>query len=165
MVADPSDKKPVLLRGKNRTKTLEATIGGVNLQLWDFETADVQPCVRLAFTSCEEANGSTKLELDGADSYIDLDATQADLLAIAIYHWAGSEKSDGPNHNVLSMRLKVGALSMVFHGRHHKQDAHLELCLSRERGTPVTATLSYVEATILGALLKSLIDEEPVPSS
>jgi hypothetical protein len=153
-------KKPVLLNGKGRSKSLDLTIGRIRLELWDFEKTGERAFVRLSFISHEEQSRREDEDKGAPELYVDLDAMQADSLAIALGCWEKSLDSNAPQDSDPNMCLRIGAISIVAHGRHHERGALLELRLIHENNMPVTAKLTRVEADVLGTLLGSLIGEE-----
>ena len=159
MTADLKMKKPILLNGKGRSKLLEVTIGEVKLELWDFEKPEGKPKVRL-FVMADERTDVGDQDEETTDSYMDLEAMQTDTLAMAIDRWVQSFESSMPDNSVPSMRLKIGALSLVFIGPDRKRTGHVQLTLMADGNGPVTAKLTRVETSVLGGLLNSLIHEE-----
>ena len=152
--------KPVPLNGKGRSKSLDLVIGGIRLELWDFEKTGERDFVRLSFISHEEQSRREDEDKRTPEFFVDLDAMQADSLAIALGRWEKSLDSNAPQDSDTNMRLRIGAIFIVAHGRRHKRGPLLELRLIHESNMPITAKLTRVEADVLGTLLGSLIGEE-----
>jgi hypothetical protein len=132
MTTDLKMKKPILLNGKGRSKSLEVTIGEVKLELWDFEKPEGKPKVRL-FVMADERTDVGDQDEETTDSYMDLEAMQTDALAMAIDRWVQSFESSMPDNSAPSMRLRIGALSLVFTGPDPKRTGHVQLTLIGRR--------------------------------
>ena len=160
---DPGEsKKPVLLKTRGHSRCLDVTLGNLGVELWDFPNDDAMPYARLLFEvdrvpACDvnHAGGKDRTQLG-----VDLDVLQAGTLSVAIEQWMLSFESETRDESVPSLRMHIDSLTVTFFPQANGQKARAELTVWADEGTEGQATLTRLEASLLGTLLESLQEDK-----
>ena len=160
-------KKPILLKGAGSSPCLKVKLGNLGVELWDFPKGDALPYARLLFEPDRAGNLRSINEPAQSDDhlYVDLDVMQTGALSVAIEQWLLGFESETRDDSVPSLYMQVATLSTVLYPQRHDQAAKAEIFVRTKDGLKGQAVLTRLEASLLGTLLESLIEEEKTDSS
>jgi hypothetical protein len=157
-----ASRKPVLLKPRGHSRCLEVTLGNLGVELWDFPNEDAQPYARLRF----EADGVQASAVGHAEERdqtrlgVELDVMQAGAISVAIEQWMLSFESETRDRSIPSIQMQIGSLSITLFPETTGQKASAELTLRPDAGSRAQAVLTRLEASLLGTLLESLVEDE-----
>lgn len=159
--------RPILLKGTGQSTCLEVKIGNLGVELWDFPNGEALPHARLLFEPAQVGNLGTFDEFaEGGDYlHVDLNVMQTGALSVAIEQWLLSFESETKEESVPSLHMQITSLSMDLYPKINEQAAKAEISIHTKDGLKGQAVLTRLEASLLGTLLESLIDEEKTDSS
>jgi len=155
-------KRPVLLKTKDHSRCLEVKIGNLGVELWDFPNDEAKPYARLLFEpdrvgGCDATNG---VEKDGTRLHVDLDVMEGGTISVAIEQWLLSFESETKDESVPSLHMQLAVLSITLFPQTNGQGTRAEFVVRTEEGVQCQAVLTRLEASLLGTLLESLVDDE-----
>ena len=159
--------RPILLKGTGQSMCLEVKIGNLGVELWDFPDGEALPHARLLFEPAQVGNLGAIDELaEGGDYlHVDLNVMQTGALSVAIEQWLLSFESETKEESVPSLHMQITSLSMDFYPKINEQAAKAEISVRTKDGLKGQAVLTRLEASLLGTLLESLVEEEKTDSS
>lgn len=157
-----ASRKPILLKTRGRSRCLEVTLGNLGVELWDFPNDDAMPYARLLFEvdriqACDanHASGNDRPQLG-----VDLDVMQAGTISVGIEQWLLSFESETKDESVPSLRMQIATLSINLFPQTNEQKARAELTVRTDGGAQGQAVLTRLEASLLGTLLESLVEDK-----
>ena len=159
--------RPILLKGTGQSICLEVKIGNLGVELWDFPDGEALPHARLLFEPAQVGDLGLidELEEGGDHLHVDLNLMQTGALSVAIEQWLLSFESETKDESVPSLRMQITSLSMELYSQTTEQAAKAEISVHTKNGLKGQAVLTRLEASLLGTLLESLVDEEKTDSS
>ncbi|TKS59721.1 MAG: hypothetical protein EWM72_01906 [Nitrospira sp.] len=155
-------KRPVLLITKGHSRCLEVKIGNLGVELWDFPNDEAKPYARLLFKPDRVGGGDATIgpEKDGTRLHVDLDVMEGGTISVAIEQWLLSFESETKDESVPSLRMQLATLSITLFPQTNGQGARAEFVVRTEEGVQCQAVLTRLEASLLGTLLESLVEDE-----
>ena len=159
--------RPILLKGTGQSMCLEVKIGNLGVELWDFPNEEALPHARLLFESAQvgDLGSIDEPEEGGVHLHVDLNVMQTGAMSVAIEQWLLSLESETKDESVPSLHIQLASLSMELYPQTNEQAAKAEISVRTKDGLKGRAVLTRLEASLLGTLLESLVDEEKTDPS
>lgn len=150
------------MKTKGHSRCLEVKLGNLGVELWDFPNEDAKPYARLLFEpdwvdGCNAING---VEKDGTRLHVDLDVMEGGTISVAIEQWLLSFESETKDESMPSLHMQLAALSINLFPQVNEQKAKAELAVRIDGGAQGQAVLTRLEASLLGTLLESLVEDK-----